>query len=625
MSCDPNFSDVVLLVPCDGADGSTSFSDLSPQGNSIDVNGSAVVSNANPLFSENTLALPGGTSSSLSVNPTGALNLASATDWTVELFMNAASIGGDRILWSDRDGSDTSGLNVSADGTAQTLNVQIFGSGGVSASLPISFTSNTWHHVAVVAVGADITAYFDGVGASVGTIGALDSWFGTHFIGQELLSSTLSNVWNGLLANVRISRIARYTADFTPPTAPFPTTDCGSSVAVPDVTGLSQDDATTALVSADLVLGAVTVEYSDTVPLNLTISQSPVAGSLVAPASAVDIVLSLGPPPVSVPNVVNLSLAAATDVLGFVGLVVGALSNAFSEDVEAGSVVSQSPAGGALVAIGSPIALVISLGPEAVSVPDVIGMTSSDAADALRVARLRVGIITVDTSGIFPIGTIASQFANAGALVPSGTKINLVLSAIAPPFDVDATVISQYQQSPTLVEMVEDFAVYIDPRTNLTEFYALVWNVDTAQGFGLDVWGKIVGVSRLLRVIADDPTFGFDNASTPPPDWEPWSQGRFALSGGLGGEAVILPDDAYRILILTKALANIAATSSAAINQLLRNLFPGRGKAYVRDLGGMAMQFVFEFALTPVEYAIVSQSGAVPHPAGVSLSVSVPP
>ncbi len=86
-----------------------------------------------------------------------------------------------------------------------------------------------------------------------------------------------------------------------------------------------------------------------------------------------------------------------------------------------------------------------------------------------------------------------------------------------------------------------------------------------------------------------------------------------------------LTDDAYRILILTKALANIASTSSAAINQLLRNLFPGRGKAYVEDLGGMAMRFVFDFALTPVEYAIVSQSGALPHPAGVALSVSVPP
>lgn len=189
--------------------------------------------------------------------------------------------------------------------------------------------------------------------------------------------------------------------------------------------------------------------------------------------------------------------------------------------------------------------------------------------------------------------------------------------------NVNRTIISQYAQAPTITAIIEDLNDCLDPRANMAQFYDYVWNVNTAQGFGLDDWGKIVGVSRLLRVPGADPIVGFDNADVPP-DWQPMSQGRFSR-GDTTGTAYNLPDDGYRTLILTKALANIVSTSSRSINKLLQNLFPGRGRAYVRDLGGMSMQFVFNFALTPVEYAILTQSGVLPHPAGVFYSVIVVP
>lgn len=187
--------------------------------------------------------------------------------------------------------------------------------------------------------------------------------------------------------------------------------------------------------------------------------------------------------------------------------------------------------------------------------------------------------------------------------------------------NVDRTVISQYANSATLLQLIHNMDEYIDPRANLAKFFQFVWNVDTAVGFGLDVWGNIVGVSRLLQIPGADPIVGFDNASVPK-DWFPMSQGRFATEGEIT-TAYELPDDAYRVLILAKALANIAATTAPALNQLLRNLFPGRGRCYVRDLGNMSMQFVFNFALTSVESAILTQSGALPHPAGVLYSVVV--
>jgi hypothetical protein len=189
--------------------------------------------------------------------------------------------------------------------------------------------------------------------------------------------------------------------------------------------------------------------------------------------------------------------------------------------------------------------------------------------------------------------------------------------------DVERTIISQYAHSPTIVRLVTDMNGYMDPRANFDAFYNLIWNVDTAVGFGLDIWGRIVGVSRLLRLPSTDPIFGYSNASFPN-DWYPFNQGIF-FPGDQSTQSFLLPDDAFRVLILTKALSNIVATNAPSLNQLLRNLFPGRGKAYVQDLGGMKMRFVFEFALTSTEYAILTQSGALPHPAGVAYSVVVIP
>lgn len=198
--------------------------------------------------------------------------------------------------------------------------------------------------------------------------------------------------------------------------------------------------------------------------------------------------------------------------------------------------------------------------------------------------------------------------------------------------DVERTIISQYANSPTLVRLVQNMNAYLDPRANFQAFFDFVWNVNTAQFFGLDIWGRIVGLpnGRLLQLGANLDTFGFSNDDVPP-DWAPFNQGTFS-SGDEANTTFRLGDDAFRTLILAKALANITATTSQALNRLLRNLFPNRGRAYVIDrgksntaVGGMSMSFVFEFSLSQVEYAILAQSGVMPHPAGVGFNVIVIP
>jgi hypothetical protein len=179
--------------------------------------------------------------------------------------------------------------------------------------------------------------------------------------------------------------------------------------------------------------------------------------------------------------------------------------------------------------------------------------------------------------------------------------------------DVEKTIISQYGTSATITQLIQNMNTYIDPRTDFDNFYDFVWNVETAQGFGLDIWGRIVNISRELQIPVDGPYLGFQEAGD---SAYPFNQGVF-YSGAQETQTFILADDAYRQLILVKALANISSTNAPSINQLLQNLFIDRGRCYVNDTGDMTIRYTFEFTLTPSEYAIVTQSGAFPRPAGV--------
>jgi hypothetical protein len=133
---------------------------------------------------------------------------------------------------------------------------------------------------------------------------------------------------------------------------------------VPNVVGLTQSAATTAITTAGLVLGTVTQQSSAMVPAGNVISQSPAGGTGVAAGSAVSLVVSSGSTSkVSVPNVVGLTQSAATTAITNARLVLGIVTQQSSETVPAGSVISQKPKGGTKAAAGSAVKLVISNGP----------------------------------------------------------------------------------------------------------------------------------------------------------------------------------------------------------------------------------------------------------------------
>lgn len=190
-----------------------------------------------------------------------------------------------------------------------------------------------------------------------------------------------------------------------------------------------------------------------------------------------------------------------------------------------------------------------------------------------------------------------------------------------PAFDYQRTIISQFANSPVILQLLASYFAAIDPTGKFDEFFDKIWNVDTAEGYGLDVWGRIVGVVRNLAVQAGQ-FLGFEEANDPVNE-APFGQA--PLYGAFNATSnFALSDSSFRLLILAKAAANICDGSIPAINKILMDLFPGRGNAYVVDNGGMSMTYAFSFVLTPVELAIVKTSGVLPKPAGVSVSVSGP-
>lgn len=174
----------------------------------------------------------------------------------------------------------------------------------------------------------------------------------------------------------------------------------------------------------------------------------------------------------------------------------------------------------------------------------------------------------------------------------------------------------QYAASPVIQQLVADRESYF-PIAWQDQFYDVVWNPRTAQGFGLDIWGRIVVIGRDIQIPIVD-YLGF--TTNPEQSWAPFGQEGF-YTGPAATSTFTLADNAYRVLVAAKALANISSTDSRSLNRVLDKLFPGRGRAWVNDLGSMSMRFVFEFVLESWEMAVLVNGKVLPRPAGVNATI----
>jgi len=192
-------------------------------------------------------------------------------------------------------------------------------------------------------------------------------------------------------------------------------------VAVPtDLVGLSSADATARLEAVGLGLGEITRRYDENAANDVVLALADGTLAEVLKGDKVGIVVSDGPEPRTIPDgMVGQPSGAVKAELESMGLVVTAGED-FSETIEAGNVISLSPAAGGQIAKGGEVTMVVSKGPPVVVIPDVAGKSAEEAAAALEA----VGLVVSSTDGS-PTNPAVGTDPPSGTTVRKGSSVVL--------------------------------------------------------------------------------------------------------------------------------------------------------------------------------------------------------
>jgi beta-lactam-binding protein with PASTA domain len=161
---------------------------------------------------------------------------------------------------------------------------------------------------------------------------------------------------------------------------------------VPALPTLTLDAAKAALATNNLALGTVTEDWNEDVPAGSVISSDPAVNVAEKRGTPVDLVVSKGRQPISVPNVTGQTPDDAATSLQKLGLTLGSTTPAFSDTVKTGQIISQSSVKGSVLHRGDHVDVVVSKGPDLVTVPDITGKSSEDAQKLLEAQGFKVKV-----------------------------------------------------------------------------------------------------------------------------------------------------------------------------------------------------------------------------------------
>ena len=203
--------------------------------------------------------------------------------------------------------------------------------------------------------------------------------------------------------------------------------DASKKVSVPSVIGKTEEEAKTTLNSLGLGYKA-TYQPSNTIPEGTVISQGTSSGTKVAKNTTITLSISSGPESSSVPNVVGQDQVGASSLLESAGFKVS-VKQSYSDSVEQGKVISQSPSGSTTVSPGSTVTITVSQGKETkmVTVPNVVGMNSTDAQNTLTSLGLNYSIVETKDTNVEK-GKVISTSPSAGQQVEEGTSVKIYVS-----------------------------------------------------------------------------------------------------------------------------------------------------------------------------------------------------
>ncbi|RHB51173.1 Stk1 family PASTA domain-containing Ser/Thr kinase [Exiguobacterium sp. AM39-5BH] len=208
-----------------------------------------------------------------------------------------------------------------------------------------------------------------------------------------------------------------------------------SRAVVPDVVGMTADEATTELETAGFVV-ETTERASDNIATGDVISQTPKAGRKPKRGTTVTLVVSAGKETVAMPDVEGLSQSAAERTLKDLDFTDIEIQSEASETVESGDVISQSIApGNEVIPSEETVTLVVSTGSNKVELANLAGYTFEEATTYAEQNSLKI-VKRDEYSTSVPANQIIRQLPTAGTAVDPGTELTVIVSQGVEPTDV---------------------------------------------------------------------------------------------------------------------------------------------------------------------------------------------
>lgn len=153
----------------------------------------------------------------------------------------------------------------------------------------------------------------------------------------------------------------------------------------------------------------------------------------------------------------------------------------------------------------------------------------------------------------------------------------------------------QYDQAPNLSALLKSSDAFV--QNNVSKFWEdwekNVFNIRTADTFGLNLWGKILGVERIK----------YTNDA---------------------GETVAFTDDMYRLLLLARVMKFNSNGSLKSINDYLQFVFEGKPVFCVTN-NDMSIRIILYYHPSTEDMAVIQSDGFIPVPAGVLVNYYVVP
>ncbi|MGW7138605.1 Stk1 family PASTA domain-containing Ser/Thr kinase [Streptomyces xanthophaeus] len=201
----------------------------------------------------------------------------------------------------------------------------------------------------------------------------------------------------------------------------------GQFTKVPHLLGKTEKQARGQLYAEGLAVKGISQKFSNSFERGAVMDTDPPAGKRIRTNGAVALTISRGPEVVAVPNLKGRPLEEARTQLTEAGLAPGQVTQAFSQDIAQGAVISSDPAGGEKRAPDTAVALVVSKG-RPVPVPNVAGQQVDQARATLEGLGLKVAVAPEEVNSPGAAGTVANQSVGAGTQAAAGDTVTLTVS-----------------------------------------------------------------------------------------------------------------------------------------------------------------------------------------------------